>query len=90
MTRLFVCNFPFNVTEHDLRDLFGKFGTLLGTTVLRDRDNRSKGHGFVEFAEADHAAAAIEALSGANFRGRTLRVEPAHERSSRPRARWEK
>ena len=82
--KLYVGNLPFSTTEADLRRLFEKHGTLASVAVITDRETgRSRGFGFVEFADDASADAAVEALNGADFSGRSLRVNEAHERERR-------
>src|SRR5579871_6579569 len=79
---LYVGNLPFNTTEEDLRVEFSKHGTVVGTQIIKDRDTgRSRGFGFVEMS--DGADAAITALNGAMFQGRTLTVNEARPREER-------
>jgi len=79
---LYVGNLPFNTTEEDLRVEFSKHGAVVGTQIIKDRDTgRSRGFGFVEMS--DGADAAITALNGAMFQGRTLTVNEARPREER-------
>src|SRR5262245_52036651 len=79
---LYVGNLPFSTTEEDLRTEFGKHGTVVGAQIIKDRDTgRSRGFGFVEMS--DGAEAAITALNGAMFQGRTLTVNEARPREER-------
>jgi RNA recognition motif-containing protein len=79
---LYVGNLPFGTTEEDLRVEFSKHGTVVGTQIIQDRDTgRSRGFGFVEMS--DGADAAIAALNGAMFQGRTLTVNEARPREER-------
>src|SRR5438477_2970001 len=81
---LYVGNLTFGTTEEDLRAEFSKHGTVVGTQIIKDRDTgRSRGFGFVEMS--DGADAAIAALNGAMFGGRTLTVNEARPREERPR-----
>jgi transformer-2 protein len=51
---------------------------------MRDpHSNDSRGFGFVKFATTEQAEAAIEAMHGTNFEGRTMSIEKA--RRNRPR-----
>jgi RNA recognition motif-containing protein len=88
--RIYVGNLPFNASEDDLRQLFAQHGTVESVHVVTDRETgRPRGFGFVEMGD-DEAEAAIAALNGANFGGRSLRVNEARPRESRDRAprRW--
>jgi len=84
-TRLFVGNLPFDTNEMDLRDLFAQMGTVVEVKVVTDRETgRPRGFAFVEMASAQEAASAIEQLNGRDLGGRTLKVNEAEARPSRP------
>jgi len=84
-TRLFVGNLPFETSELDLRDLFGQSGQIVEVKVVTDRETgRSRGFAFVEMSNADEAGKAIADLNGRDFGGRTLKVNEAEARASRP------
>ena len=75
--RIFVGNLPHSTTDDQLRELFAQFGTPDSVKVITDRDTgRSKGFGFVEYADAEHAKAAMS-LNGKDFGGRPLTVNEA-------------
>ncbi len=83
MKRIYVGNLPFSATENEIRDLFGAHGTVHEVTLLTDRETgRPRGFGFVQMDDQE-ADAAIKALDGAEFGGRNLRVNEAHERKQR-------
>ena len=80
MTKLYVGNLPFSATDEAVRALFATHGTVEKVSLISDRDTgRPRGFGFVEMSNAD-AARAIQALNGADFEGRALRVNEAQER----------
>ena len=82
-TTLFVGNLPFSMTEESLRMLFETTGTVLDTRIVRDRETqRHKGFGFVEFATANAAQAAIAEFAGRSIDGRTLIVNEARPREA--------
>jgi len=82
MKNLYVGNLPFSTTEDDLRTEFSKHGTVTSAQIVKDRETgRSRGFGFVEMS--DGADAAITALNGAMFQGRTLTVNEARPREER-------
>ena len=50
-SRLYVGNLSYSVTTDQLRDEFGKFGSVTDAKVMEDRDTgRSRGFGFVTFS----------------------------------------
>lgn len=79
--KLYVGNLAYDVSSGDLEALFKEHGTVESAQVIDDRDTgRSKGFGFVEMSSPDEAQAAISALDGQDFKGRTLRVNEARPR----------
>jgi len=83
MKSIYVGNLPFSATEDELMDLFGQHGTVDSVKLIADRDTgRPRGFAFVEM-EDEGAEAAIEALDGNEFGGRSLRVNEARPRQPR-------
>jgi cold-inducible RNA-binding protein len=79
--RIYVGNIPFTTTEAELRDLFGRHGSVESVKVITDRETgRPRGFAFVEM-DANGAGEAIRALDGTELGGRSLRVNEAQERS---------
>ncbi len=77
-TKLYVGNLPFQTTEDELREMFGRVGQVASVKIIIDRDSgRSKGFGFVEMASDDEAHQAVEQLNGASLNGRRLTVNEA-------------
>jgi len=77
-TKLFIGSLPWAVNDQELEDLFKDFGTIVSAKVIMDRESgRSKGFGFVEFADDDAAKAATEKLNGSDIQGRTIVVSEA-------------
>ncbi|KAF2683869.1 splicing factor, CC1-like protein [Lentithecium fluviatile CBS 122367] len=74
--RLFVGNIHFSVTEKDLEEIFIPYGQLEQVTLQRDTDNptRSKGYGFVQFVDPNHAKTALQEMNGFELAGRQIRV----------------
>ena len=80
MTKLYVGNLPFTVTEEAVRNLFAPHGTVEKISLINDRDTgRPRGFGFVEMSNAD-ASRAMQALNGQDFSGRPLKINEAQER----------
>jgi cold-inducible RNA-binding protein len=74
---LYVGNFPYDVSEADLRELFQPYEPLTEVRIMGNR-----GFAFVEL-DAQAAQQAIEQLNGQDFRGRPLTVNEARPRSDR-------
>ncbi len=87
--KLYVGNLSFNNTEADLRDLFGRHGSVESVAVITDRETgRPRGFAFVEMSEASAADDAIRALDGTDFGGRTIKVNEAQARPQRSGGRY--
>ena len=79
--KLYVGNLSFTTDEASLREACEKFGTVESCNIITDRETgRSRGFGFVEFAEESCAQQAQQALDGQDLGGRNLRVNEAMER----------
>jgi RNA recognition motif-containing protein len=76
---LYVGNLGFDVTDNELTDLFGQHGEVQSVQIVIDRSTgRSRGFAFVEMSEGGDAA--IAALNGQDFMGRSLTVNEARPR----------
>lgn len=80
-TNIYVGNLAFTTTSSELENLFGEYGNVASAHVITDRETgRSRGFGFVEMESSDGANSAIDALDGADFGGRNLKVNIAKPR----------
>ena len=80
-TKLYVGNLSFSSTEADLKQLFGRHGSVESVNVIMDRETgRPRGFAFVEMSEGSAAQDAIRALDGTDFGGRTIKVNQAQDR----------
>lgn len=79
--KLFVGGLSWGTTDDSLRGAFDQFGEVTDAKVIADRETgRSRGFGFVTFAESGDADNAISRMNGAQLDGRTLNVNEAAER----------
>ncbi|KAI0774981.1 hypothetical protein BD413DRAFT_290605 [Trametes elegans] len=77
----FVGNLTFDITEGELEEFFG--GKTKSVKIIKDRDDKPKGFGYVEFADLDGLKDAL-AKTNSSLAGRSVRVsvaEPPKERS---------
>lgn len=81
---IYVGNLSFETTDGDLEAAFKAYGQVSAARVITDQySGRSRGFGFVEMASDAEAQAAINALNGKEFKGRTLTVNEARPREKR-------
>ncbi|MES9833981.1 MAG: RNA-binding protein [Candidatus Thiodiazotropha sp. LLP2] len=82
---IYVGNLPWSVKDDDLKNLFTDFGDVSAANVIMDKfSGRSRGFGFVEMPNSDHAESAIKSLNEKEVDGRSLRVNEAKPREERP------
>lgn len=80
-TKLFVGNLSWNTTDSTLYEAFSQFGEVTEARVITDRDTgRSRGFGFVTFADQAASEKATSALDGTELDGRQIRVNEAQDR----------
>lgn len=78
---IYVGNLSYDVSENDIVEVFADYGTVSNVTVPKDRETgRMRGFAFVEMGTPAEEAAAIEALDGAEWMGRSLKVNKAKPR----------
>jgi RNA recognition motif-containing protein len=81
---IYVGNLVWDCTADDLLALFQEHGAVARAQVITDRETgRSRGFGFVEMNDDAEAQKAIDALNGADFKGRPLTVNEAKPREER-------
>ena len=78
---IYVGNLSYEVTQEDLSTVFSEYGAVKRVQLPTDRETgRMRGFGFVEMETDAQESAAIEALDGAEWMGRDLRVNKAKPR----------
>ncbi len=76
--KLFVGNLSWSIGDTELEETFAQFGAIDEAVVIKERGtDRSKGFGFVTFAEEDAADTAIEEMDGKEVDGRPINVNEA-------------
>lgn len=82
--KLYVGNLSYDTTQDGLKELFSQAGEVASAAVISDKfSGRSKGFGFVEFANDEEAVKAIEMFNGKELDGRTLKVDEARPMEKR-------
>ena len=83
---LYVGNLPYDCSQEELEALISGTGAgqVARVNLPIDPDGRKRGFGFVTMETSDAARAAMEALRGADLRGRRLVINIAHPKGDRP------
>ncbi len=83
-SKIYVGGLPYSTTEQQLSDLFAAHGSVASARIITDKfTGQSRGFGFVEMSSDSEAQAAINALNGTQFGGRTLTVNEARPQEPR-------
>jgi RNA recognition motif-containing protein len=83
-SKLYVGGLPYSTTESQLTTLFATHGSVQSARVIADKfTGQSRGFGFVEMSSPEEAQAAIAALNGSQFDGRSLTVNEAKPQEPR-------
>ena len=81
---IYVGNLSYEVNQTDLTDVFTEYGTVKRIHIPTDRETgRVRGFAFVEMESEANEQKAIDALDGAEWMGRDLKVNKAKPREER-------
>ncbi len=80
---IYVGNLAYEVVEDDLNDVFKEYGSVKRVYIPTDKETgKVRGYAFVEMEKPEEEKAAIEALDGAEWYGREMRVNEAKPREN--------
>jgi RNA recognition motif-containing protein len=83
--KVFVGNLSFDVDSENLAELFQKAGTVEISEVIYNREtDQSRGFAFVTMSTVEEAEKAVDLFSGYELKGRSLTVNKAAPRGTRP------
>ena len=81
---VYVGNLSYEVTQEDLNAVFAEYGSVKRVQLPTDRETgRMRGFAFVEMDTDAEEASAIDALDGAEWMGRNLKVNKAKPKEDR-------
>lgn len=73
LNSIYVGNIAWRTTEQEIGDTFANFGYVNSVKIITDKETgRSKGFGFVEFAERGVIPGVIQQMNGYMLNGRQL------------------
>ena len=82
--KVYVGNLPWSVDQAGLKKLFESFGEITEAVVISDKfSGRSKGFGFVTFANEEDAKKAIAEMNEKEVEGRNIKVNEARPMEDR-------
>ncbi len=70
--QVYVGNLSRHISDTQFSDLVSPFGKPDSLSVPREQNGRGKGYGLVEYANPDHARAAVAGLHGKDIDGQIL------------------
>ena len=70
--KLFIGSLPYNITETELSELCGQFGSVVSAKLIVDQfSGQSKGFGFVEMSTRSEGHKVMEGLNGKEYKNRS-------------------
>jgi len=82
--KVFVGSLPWAVNNDSLKELFAAMGEIVDAVVITDRaTGRSRGFGFVTFADEAAAKKAVDEMNEKEIEGRKIFVNFAKEQTDR-------
>lgn len=79
--KLFVGGLAWATKDDSLYTAFAQFGEVTEAKVILERDSgRSRGFGFVTFADSAAAEKAVSSMDGQELDGRAIKVSEAQDR----------
>uniref|UniRef100_A0A7N8XY71 RRM domain-containing protein n=1 Tax=Mastacembelus armatus TaxID=205130 RepID=A0A7N8XY71_9TELE len=82
-TNVYIKNFGEDYTDEKLKEVFSAFGRTLSVRVMKDERGRSRGFGFVNYANHEDAQKAVDEMNGKEINGKIIYVGRAQKRLER-------
>ena len=81
---IYIGNLSYEINQEDLNEVFTEYGTVKRVHIPTDRDTgRVRGFAFVEMESEADEDKAIQALDGAEWMERSIKVNKARPRENR-------
>ncbi|KAI3357618.1 hypothetical protein L3Q82_016025, partial [Scortum barcoo] len=82
-TNVYIKNFGEDYTDEKLKEIFSAYGRTLSVRVMKDERGRSRGFGFVNYANHEDAQKAVDEMNGKEINGKMIYVGRAQKRLER-------
>ncbi|KAJ5964206.1 Polyadenylate-binding protein/Hyperplastic disc protein [Penicillium vulpinum] len=91
-TNIYIKNIDLEITDDEFRVMFEAFGEITSATLSHDQDGKSRGFGFVNYANHESAEAAVAEMNEKDVKSQKLyvgRAQKKHEREEELRKQYE-
>ncbi|KAJ5859211.1 hypothetical protein N7534_004488 [Penicillium rubens] len=91
-TNIYIKNIDLEITDDEFRTMFEAFGEITSATLSHDQDGKSRGFGFVNYANHESAEAAVAEMNEKEVKSQKLyvgRAQKKHEREEELRKQYE-
>jgi polyadenylate-binding protein len=91
-TNIYIKNIDLEITDDEFRVMFEQFGEITSATLSHDQDGKSRGFGFVNYANHESAEAAVAEMNERDVKTQKLyvgRAQKKHEREEELRKQYE-
>ncbi|XP_040009949.1 embryonic polyadenylate-binding protein-like isoform X3 [Xiphias gladius] len=82
-TNVYIKNFGEDYSDEKLKEVFSTFGRTLSVRVMKDERGRSRGFGFVNYANHVDAQKAVDEMNGKEINGKIIYAGRAQKRLER-------
>ncbi|HNV81732.1 MAG TPA: RNA-binding protein [Tenuifilaceae bacterium] len=84
---IYIGNIAYGMTVDEIKELFIPYGNVVNVRIITDRrTGKSKGYAFVEMDNEEDATNAIQALHDTLVKGRNIKVNSAHKKTTEEEA----
>ncbi|KAL6945115.1 hypothetical protein ACO0QE_002560 [Hanseniaspora vineae] len=77
---LFVRSVPFDANDEEFTNFFAQFAPVRHAVIVKDGEQKSRGFGFVNFADEDDAKQALGKARRTKFKNKLIRIDIAKRR----------
>ncbi|CAJ1457458.1 unnamed protein product [Effrenium voratum] len=83
--KLFIGQLAFEAEEGDVQEKFGRYGEIVSVQIIKDNSTgKSRGYGFIKFADPADAEKVLRTMDGAEICGRKCKLDRAGGRARAP------
>ncbi|GIY00296.1 RNA-binding protein 28 [Caerostris darwini] len=80
--RLIIRNLSFKASEEDLKEIFSKYGNVIGVNIPLKQDGKKRGFAFIEFEDTKSLIQAMKNMNYKEIHGRKVAIDFAIDKNS--------